>query len=98
MPSISIQLPAIDADHQVEVEVKINGRKRTYNYRVEIFSWEQCVEPPQERAGCLKRIIENYDRNWQLIQIGSPPKNRFLLCSTKETEAESCCKVISKSP
>ncbi len=79
MPSISIQLPAIDADHQIEVEVKINGRKKTYNYRVEIFAWEQCVEPSHERAGCLKRIIAGYDRNWQLIQIGSPTEKSIPL-------------------
>jgi len=72
MQTISIQLPAIEADQQIEVVVKINGHKKTFNYRVEIFSWEECIEPPQERALCLKRIIENYDKNWQLIQIGAP--------------------------
>ncbi len=72
MPSISIQLPAIEADQQVEVEVKINGKKKTYNYRVEIMAWEQCEEPPQERALCLRRMIEGYDKNWQLLQIGAP--------------------------
>ena len=72
MPSISIQLPAIEADQQIEVEVKINGKKKTYNYRVEIFAWEQCVEPADQKAQCLKRIIEGYDKNWQLLQIGAP--------------------------
>jgi hypothetical protein len=72
MPSISIQLPAIEADQQIEVEVKINGHKKQYHYRVEIFAWEDCPEPEEEKAHCLKRIIENYDKNWQLIQIGSP--------------------------
>lgn len=71
MPSISINLPTIEADQQVEVEVKINGRKKTYHYRVEIFAWEACIEPPLERAQCLKRIIDGYDKNWQLIQIGA---------------------------
>ena len=39
MPTISIQLPAIEADQQVEVEVKLNGQKKKYHYRVEIFAW-----------------------------------------------------------
>ena len=72
MPSISINLPAVDAEQQVEVEVKINGKKKTYHYRVEIFAWEECIEPPQERAACLKRIIDGYDKDWQLVQIGAP--------------------------
>jgi hypothetical protein len=77
MPSISIQLPAVDADQQIEVEVKINGRKRTYNYRVEIFAWEQCEEPPALRAQCLQRLIKGYDQNWQLIQIGAPTEKNI---------------------
>jgi len=72
MPSISIQLPAIDADQQVEVEVKINGKKKTYHYRVEIFAWERCLDPGEERALCLKRMIEGYDKSWQMVQIGAP--------------------------
>lgn len=72
MPTISIQLPAIDADQQIEVEVKINGRKKKYNYRVEIFAWEDCPDPAEEKVQCLKRIIEGYDKEWQLIQIGNP--------------------------
>lgn len=72
MPSISIQLPAIEADQQIEVEVKINGEKKSYHYRVEIFAWEQCIDPAEERAKCLRRMISEYDPHWQLLQIGSP--------------------------
>lgn len=72
MPSISIQLPALEADQQIEVEVKINGEKKSYHYRVEIFAWEQCHDPAEERAKCLQRMIGTYDKNWQLLQIGSP--------------------------
>lgn len=77
MPSISIQLPAIEADQQIEVEVKINGRKKNYNFRVEIFAWEECEEPVQERAQCLRRLIESYDKQWQLIQIGAPTEKNI---------------------
>ena len=72
MPSISIQLPAIEADQQIEVEVKINGQKKMYHYRVEIFAWEHCTDPAEERAKCLQRMISDYDREWQLLQIGTP--------------------------
>jgi len=72
MPTISIQLPAVEADQQVEVEVKINGQKKKYHYRVEIFAWEQCPDPAEERAKCLQRMIKGYDDEWQLVQIGAP--------------------------
>ena len=77
MPSISIQLPAVEADQQIEMEVKINGTKKRYNYRVEIFAWEQCPDPAAERALCLKRLIEGYDKGWQIIQIGAPTEREI---------------------
>jgi len=78
MPSISIQLPAIEADQSIEIEVKINNKKKRTHYRVEFFPWEECL-PPVNRVECLKEIIKNYDQNWQLMQIGNPTDNDISL-------------------
>ncbi len=67
IPAIAIQLPAVEADQQIDVEVKSNGRTRRLCYRVEILAWEQCEELPAQRASCLQRLIAQYDKNWQLI-------------------------------
>jgi len=69
MPVINIQLPVVEGDNLIEVEVKVNGKKRKYHYRVEIFAWEECAET-QEKAECLKKIINSYDKDWQLLHIG----------------------------
>ncbi len=74
MTGINIQLPNIEADQSIEVEVKVNGEKKTYHYRIEIFSWEECkVEGDTElnRAECLKKMLDKREENWQLIHIGS---------------------------
>ena len=78
MPSINIQLPTIEADQSIEIEVKINDQKKKYHYRVEIFPWEQCPQP-DERVDCLKNIIDNYDHQWQLIQIGDSTEKDIAL-------------------
>ena len=71
MAEIVIQLPELNSKDRIEVEARINGKKQVFHYRVEIFAWEEdCVEPPKDRALCLKRIVENYDKHWQLQQIG----------------------------
>jgi len=44
MANISIQLPVFDAEHKIEIEVKVNGAKQKYHYRVEIFEWDECEE------------------------------------------------------
>jgi len=76
MASINIQLPAMDAEHSIEIQVKVNGKKKTYNYRIEIFKWEECSQT-DNRAQCLKEIINKYDQQWKVIQIGSPTKENI---------------------
>jgi hypothetical protein len=71
MPSINIQLPAMDAESSIEIEVRVNGEKKKYHYRVEIFKWEGC-EHSISYADCLKSMIKEYDDNWRVIQIGGP--------------------------
>jgi len=72
MPRIAIQLPGVEVEDKVEVEVTVNGKRRKYAYRIEIFDWEDYAEPGDDRASCLTRIIRNYDRNRELVQIGEP--------------------------
>ena len=71
MPSINIQLPAMDTESSIEIEVRVNGEKEKYHYRVEIFKWEGC-EQAISHAECLKTMIKEYDNNWRVIQIGGP--------------------------
>lgn len=71
MASINIQLPAIDAETSIEIEVRINGEQKKYHYRVEIFNWEGCIES-MSHAECLKNMLKNYDKNWRVVQIGGP--------------------------
>lgn len=78
MSVINIQLPAIEGDQQIEVDVKINGRKRKMHYRVEIFAWEDCIQE-ENRAECLRDIISKYEKGWQLINIGSPTETHIPL-------------------
>ncbi len=69
MPNVNIQLPLIEADHSVEVCVTINGQKKQYNYRIEIFPWSACRDR-ENKADCLRQVLDQYDRQWQLVQIG----------------------------
>ena len=64
MPKISIQLPPVDADDTVEVEVTVNGKKRKSMYRMVIFAWEEYAEPYEPRVEGLKRIVNGYDKDW----------------------------------
>ncbi len=71
MANISIQLPIFDAEHKIEIEVKVNGAKKKYHYRVELFEWDECADT-DTKAVCLKNRISDYDKQWRVVQIGSP--------------------------
>jgi len=76
MANINIQLPISDADQAVEIDVKINGARHKYHYRVEILKWEECSDI-ENKADCIKHMVKNYSEDWQLIQIGIPTKKEI---------------------
>jgi len=72
MATVVIELPPVEAEKTVEVEVRVNGTRSLLSYRLEVFNWGEWCRPSERRAECLKRIIGSYDRKWQLMQIGTP--------------------------
>ncbi|MDH5608266.1 MAG: hypothetical protein OEY56_02200 [Cyclobacteriaceae bacterium] len=72
MAIIGIEIPRPDEEQNIEVEVKINGIKKQYHYRVEIFYWDECPFSPQDRVACIKNLIETYHPGWELAHIGLP--------------------------
>ncbi len=72
MGAIAIQIPQITGEQDIEIEVKINGEKKSYNYRVEVFHWADCDKPSDDRVDCIRQILAKYDKDWELYQIGMP--------------------------
>lgn len=72
MSYIGIEIPGLDQKQDVEVEVKINGEKQHYNYRVEIFYWDDCKDAPEDRVECIRTWVNSYDSEWDLTNIGMP--------------------------
>jgi hypothetical protein len=74
MKEISIPLPDFLDKQIAEIEVKINGKKRQFNFKVEAFRWE----PDNEQLSIDNRIknlqdaLREYDKSWELIQIFRP--------------------------
>ena len=75
MSAIVIQIPQISGEQDIEVEVKINGQKKSYNYRVEVFYWSDCENPSDDRVDCIRQILESYNPKWELYQIGLPTED-----------------------
>jgi len=74
---IVLYIPTLDVEQNVEIDVKINGRKKTIKYRVEIIDWEAADPDTGEKVEVLKRVIREHDRDWELVQIGAPTESNI---------------------
>ncbi len=85
MREVVLQIPSLEAKQNIEIDVKINGKKRTLKYRVEIVEWESKEPDTEERVDILRRVIREYDKNWELINIGAPSDTNIPIMFRKKT-------------
>lgn len=75
MRESNIPLPNISDNDHVEIEVSVGSRKQKHYYRLESVPWKKDSDKEKkelsssERIEILKKAIENYDKNRELIQI-----------------------------
>ena len=72
MKEVVLQIPTLGSEQNIEIDVRINGKKRTLKYRVEIIDWEENTKEEEDRVEVLKRVIREHDKDWRLVQIGIP--------------------------
>lgn len=72
MSEICIQVPDMGSQQVIDVEVKVNGEKQRFHYRVELIHGNLAAMSSEERIRLMRDTIENYDPSWQLYQIGAP--------------------------
>ncbi len=77
MREVVLQIPTLDTEQNIEIDVKINGKKRTLKYRVEIIGLETDETIVEDRIALLRRVIKEHDKDWELIQIGAPIRDRI---------------------
>lgn len=83
MREIVILIPDTEPEQNVEIDVRINGRKKTLQYRVELVSWEGTQPSNDEKFTKIKHKIEEYDQDWELVEIGSPDNENIPLMFRK---------------
>lgn len=71
MTDICIPISHLGDNQIAEVLVSIGGIQKSHNFKVEAFPWDT-ASPVEDRINLLKRMIGNYDNEWQLVQIYNP--------------------------
>ncbi|MBN2345546.1 MAG: hypothetical protein JXO51_04085 [Candidatus Aminicenantes bacterium] len=77
MKEITLQIPVLEAEQNVEIDVRINGRRQVLKYRVEIVEFEADAAEKKDSVDVLRRVIREHDPDWQLVQIGVPMNHKI---------------------
>jgi hypothetical protein len=84
MKDLCVPVPNFGEDEIADIELRVGDEKISYSFRVESFPWEvedelsiadDDVSASLARIYRLKRSIEGYDKDWELIQIFTPNDN-----------------------
>lgn len=84
MKDLCVPVPHFGDEQFAEIEIKVGEKKHQLSYRVVSFPWDteedllkagDEIEQSLARIYRLKKEIEGYDRNWELIQIFNPSEN-----------------------
>jgi len=89
MREVVLSIPDWEAEQNLEIDVRINGKKRTVSYRIEIVSWEGSEPTSEEKVTVMKHFIEEYDNGWELLQIGSPDHLKIPLMFRKKSGSKT---------
>jgi hypothetical protein len=88
MREVVLSIPTLEAEQNLEIDVRINGKKKTLKYRVEIIHWEGSEPSSEEKVTVIKHAIKDYDKDWELIQIGAPDDEKIPLMFRKKSVAK----------
>jgi len=86
MREVVILIPEIEPEQNVEIEVNINGKKRTIRYKVELLNWESNDVPPKDKVTVLKHFIKEKEKDWELVEIGAPDDGNIPLVFRKKED------------
>lgn len=84
MKDLCVPIPHFGEEQFAEIEIKVGEKKHNLSYRVVSFPWEADedlslsadeLEQSLARIYRLKKAIEGYNKNWELIQIFNPAEN-----------------------
>ena len=84
MKEVVVQIPTYESEQNIEIDVRINGKKRTLKYRVEIVEWESEDSETIDKVSTIKQVIKEHDRDWRLIQIGVPTEKNIPIMFQKK--------------
>lgn len=71
MKDICIPISHLGDNQIAEITILIGEKENKFNFRVESFPWNTKATV-EERISVLRKVIETYDKDWEIVQIYNP--------------------------
>ena len=72
MLNLAIPIPNVPGQQDFEIEMTMNGHRQKLHYRVEVIEWTDCRMSSENRVDCIRDVINEYDQEWMVYNIGAP--------------------------
>lgn len=72
MLHLSIPIPTLPGQQEIDIEMKINGQKQQMRFRVEFYRWDDCKTYEENRIECIRTLVRDYGDDWMIYHIGLP--------------------------
>ena len=89
MKEVIIAIPRWEEHQNLEIEVRINGKNKTIKYHVEIVNLDDRQLSSDEKINVIKNKIDEFEKDWELIQISTPKDDRVSLMFRNKVPMET---------
>ena len=88
MLQLAIPIPNLPGRQEIDIEMNINGQKQKMHFRVELYEWDDCKSPEENRIECIRNLVNDYGKDWMVYHIGIPNENYVPMTFVKTEDWE----------
>lgn len=86
MLQLAIPIPSIKGRQDIDIEMTVNGKTQKIHFLVELYQWDNCATPEENRIECIRQLIEDYGSDWMIYNIGLPTDKYVPLTFVKTSD------------
>lgn len=88
MLQLAIPIPNLPGRQDIDIEMTVNGQKQKISFRVELYEWDDCKSPEENRIECIRNLVDDYGDEWTVYNIGIPNDKYVPLTFVKTADWE----------
>jgi hypothetical protein len=97
MLQLAIPIPSLPGTQDIDIEMTINGQKQKMHFKVELYQWDDCKSPEENRIDCIRKLVKDYGEEWMVYHIGLPSENYIPMTFVKTSDWERQRKLMMEA-